>query len=102
MNITTIEGWKLLIFCKLMGIAIALLSVFAPAGIVLNGYHNGIAYHGFPFAWIGQTGDISTLGSNAASALGSWGYILGLILDVVFWFFMTYLLMWVSKGGKRT
>jgi hypothetical protein len=81
-------------------VAIAFLSALFPAGIVFNGYYRGISYHGFPAAWMGATRGAGSLIDNADS-LGSIGYLLGFVFDVLFWFCIAFLIYFIQQEGKR-
>jgi hypothetical protein len=80
---------------------VTILTVFVPGGIVLNGYYKGIAYHGFPFAWMGTTLNADMLLQNTYAALQSAGFLAGFILDIIVWFFIVFLLFLVPKRGKK-
>jgi hypothetical protein len=85
-----------------MAIIVTVVSVIFPAAFTFGGY-SGIGYHGFPAGWTGEMAHgIASLPSTYAS-LQYANYILGFVVDIVFWFFAAFILFALTqmKGGRR-
>jgi hypothetical protein len=83
-----------------MGIAITLLTVMFPAAATFGGYQ-GIIYHGFPIGWMGETRNGIGAITGAYGSLQYTNYLIGFIVDVVFWFCVAFILFIITLSQRR-
>jgi len=83
-----------------MAIAITFVSMLFPAAFTFGGYA-GIHYHGFPMGWTGEIAQGPTI-TSIYNSLQYINYIFGFAIDVIFWFFVAFLLFAVTQiEGRR-
>ena len=89
----------ILLFALAFAISATLVSVLFPAGVVLSGYYGRISYQGFPVAWTAESAGPNPLG-NMYSSLQYQGYVAGFLFDILFWFFIAFIVFKTDLIGK--
>jgi hypothetical protein len=81
-------------------LVITVVSFMFPAAVTFGGY-GGIVYHGFPVGWMGETTRGIASITNAYTSLQYENYLLGYFVDIIFWFFVAFLLMVIPLEMKK-